>query len=66
VSSRITKFRVTIIELRFSEDLSVYYKIIEIQDFNHEFYGNTGLLDDEEYYYETNAIRMDLNGFKMS
>jgi hypothetical protein len=66
VDLRITKFGVTVIKLWFSEDLSVYYKTNEVQDFNHRFYGNTGLLDDEEYYFETNAIGMDQNGFKMS
>jgi hypothetical protein len=29
-------------------------------------YGNIGLLDDEEYYYDTNAIGMGQKGFKMS
>jgi hypothetical protein len=47
--SRTTKFGVTIKKLWFSEGLGVYYKTKEVQDFNHMFHGNAGLLDDKQY-----------------
>jgi hypothetical protein len=49
LGSRTTQFRVTVIKLRFSEGLSVYYKTNEVQDFNHRFHDYTRLLDDKRY-----------------
>jgi hypothetical protein len=51
-------------ELWFYEELSVYYKAKKVQDFNPRFHGNTKLLDDEQYYCEINATRMDQFGVR--
>jgi hypothetical protein len=63
---RTTKFGVTVEKLGFSEDLSVYYKAKEVQDFNPRFHGNTKLLDDKQYYCEINSTGMGQKGVKMN
>jgi hypothetical protein len=55
-----------VIKLGFFEGLSVCCKTYVVQAFNHRFHSNIRLLDDKEYYYETNAIGMDQKGFKMN